>query len=67
MTWTMYREINEGMIYSLAVAVPDAKLRKRHNILSFHFVRSMASRGYINMSHIASKHNIEIIKVLTTS
>ena len=46
---------NESMINSLTV--PDAKLHKRHNILSFHFVRSMVSRGYISMLHIASQYN----------
>ena len=34
--------------------VPDAKLHKRHNILSFHLIRSMVSTGYINMLHIAT-------------
>ena len=37
--------------------VPDAKLHKRHNILSFHYVRSMISQGYVNMLRIASKYN----------
>ena len=37
--------------------VHDAKLYKQHNILSFHFVRSMVSQGYINMLHINSKYN----------
>ena len=46
---------NETMINSSTI--PDAKLHKRHNILSFHFVRSMVARGYINMLHIISKYN----------
>ena len=36
---------NENMINS--TTVPGAKLHKRYNILSFHYVRSMISRGYI--------------------
>ena len=47
---------NESMINSLTV--PDAKLHKRHNNLSFHFVRNMVSYGYINMLlHITLKYN----------
>ena len=46
---------NKSMIRSSTV--PDAKLHKRHNILSFHFVRSMIARGYINLLHIMSKYN----------
>ena len=38
---------NESIINSSAI--PDAKLHKRHNILSFHFVRSMISKGYIRL------------------
>merc|ERR1712238_173778 len=30
---------------------PEAKLHKRYNILSFHYVRSMISRGYILTKH----------------
>ena len=52
---------NESMINSSIV--PDAKLYKRHNILSFHFVRSMVSRRYINMLHIASKYNFADILI----
>ena len=47
---------NESMINS--ATVPDAKLHKRHNILSFHFVRSMIACGYINLQHIRSESNI---------
>ena len=44
---------NESMINSSTI--PEAKLNKRHNILSFHYVKSMISRGYINLQHIASE------------
>ena len=37
--------------------LPEAKIHKRHNSLSFHYVRSMISQEYINMQHIASKWN----------
>ena len=37
--------------------VPEAKLHKRHNILLFHYVRSMVSQGYINLQQLASKWN----------
>ena len=43
------------MINSLTVS--EAKLHKRHNILLFHYVRSMISRGYINLQHLASEWN----------
>ena len=46
---------NESMINS--ATIPESKLNKRHNILSFHYVRSMISRGYINLQHIASEWN----------
>ena len=46
---------NESIINSLTV--PDAKLHKRHNILSFHFIRSMIAQEYINMLHIKTKYN----------
>ena len=52
---------NETMINSSTI--PDAKLPKRHNILSFHFVRSMVARGYINMLHIISEHNFADILI----
>jgi hypothetical protein len=38
--------------------IPDAKLHKRHNILSFHFVRSLIACGYINLQHLKSECNI---------
>ena len=37
--------------------VPEAKLHTRHNILSFHYVRSMISQGYINLQHLSSEWN----------
>ena len=46
---------NKSMIDSSTV--PEAKLHKRHNILSFHYVRSMISQGYINLQHLASEWN----------
>ena len=46
---------NESMIKSSTI--PESKLNKRHNILSFHYVRSMISRGYINLQHLASEWN----------
>ena len=36
---------NESQVHS--AARPHAKLHKRHNILSFHFVRSILSQQYI--------------------
>ena len=44
---------NESMINSCTV--PHAKLHKRHNILSYNFVRSMVACGYINMNHLPSE------------
>ena len=44
---------NEIMINS--PTVPAAKLHKSRNILSFYYVRSMISQGYINMQLIASE------------
>ena len=40
-----------------SAAVPQGKLNKRHNILSFHFVRDLISKGFINIIHIASEFN----------
>ena len=37
---------------------PYSKLSKRHNILSFHYVRSLISRGFIALNHIKSGSNI---------
>ena len=47
---------NDAMINS--ATIPDAKLHKRHNILSFHFVRSLIASGFINLQHIKSESNI---------
>ena len=41
-----------------SATIPDTKLHKRHNILSFHFVRSMIACGYINLQHLKSECNI---------
>ena len=46
---------NKSMINSSTI--PESKLNKRHNILSFHYVRSMISRGYVNLQHLASEWN----------
>ena len=46
---------NKSMINSSTV--PDAKLHKRYDILSFHFVRSMISQGYINILHTELNYN----------
>ena len=46
---------NESMVNSSNL--PEAKLHKRHNILPFHYVRSMISRGYINLQHLALEWN----------
>ena len=40
-----------------SASVPQAKLNKRHNILSFHFVPDLISKGFINLIHIASEFN----------
>ena len=46
---------NESMINSSTI--PHARLNKTHNILSYHFVRSMVACGYINMQHVKSEYN----------
>jgi hypothetical protein len=46
---------NDAMINS--ATIPDVKLHKRHNILSFHFVRSLIACGYINLQHLKSECN----------
>ena len=38
--------------------IPYAKLNKRHNILSYHYVRSMVAKGFINLLHIRSAYNL---------
>ena len=37
---------------------PDARLHKRHNILSFHFVWNIIAAQYINLQHLKSEFNI---------
>jgi hypothetical protein len=46
---------NESQVHS--ATIPHAKLHKRHNILSFHFVRIILSQGYIHLMHIKSEFN----------
>ena len=46
---------NESMINSSTI--PESKLNKRHNILSFHYFRSTISQRYINLQHLASEWN----------
>ena len=41
---------NETQINS--ATLPHARLHKRHNILSYHFVRNMIACGYINLHHL---------------
>ena len=47
---------NDAMINS--ATLPDAKLHKRHNILSFHFVRNILAAKFINLQHISSEFNL---------
>ena len=47
---------NEAMVQSSSF--PYARLHKRHNILSYHFVRSMVARGFIALHHIKSATNL---------
>jgi hypothetical protein len=47
---------NDAMINN--ATIPDAKLHKRHNILSFRFVRSLVACVYINLQHLKSECNI---------
>jgi hypothetical protein len=46
---------NESVVKS-AIHV-HAKLHKRHNMLSFHFVREAIAAGYVNITHIPGKIN----------
>ena len=50
---------NESMINS--AKIPDARLHKRHNILSFHYVRSLMACGFINLQHIKSEATVSDI------
>jgi hypothetical protein len=47
---------NKSMIDSSTY--PYARMHKRHNILSFHYVRSMIARGFIALTHTASQDNL---------
>jgi hypothetical protein len=47
---------NESQVKSSTI--PYAKLNKRHNILSYHYVRQMVAKGFINMQHIRSEWNL---------
>ena len=46
---------NKSMIDS--AKFPYSRLNKRHNILSFHFVRSMVAKGFLAINHIPSTSN----------
>ena len=46
---------NEAMIKS--ASFPNARLHKRHNILSYHYVRNIIAQGFINLQHIKSEFN----------
>ena len=37
---------------------PYSKLNKRHNILSFHFVRGLIARRFIALNHVSTKSNV---------
>ena len=50
---------NDDMINS--AILPEKKLHKRHNILSFHFVRNILAAKFINLQHINSEFNISDI------
>ena len=47
---------NESMVNTSRL--PYARLHKRHNILSYHYVRSMIARGLILLNHLVSKSNL---------
>ena len=47
---------NKSMIDSSTY--PYARLHKRHNILSYHYVRSMIARGFIALTHTNSGDNL---------
>ena len=50
---------NETMIQS--ASFPHARLHKRHNILPYHFVRSMIAKGFIAIHHLRSENNLSDI------
>ena len=47
---------NERQINSSTL--PHARLHKRHNILSYHFVQSMVACGLMNLHHLRSELNL---------
>ena len=47
---------NESEIGSCTV--PESKLNKRHNILSYHFVRNTIACKFINLQHVSSEWNM---------
>ena len=47
---------NESMVNSLAF--PYSRMQKRHNILSYHYIRSQIAKGYIALHHICSHNNV---------
>ena len=47
---------NETMVQSSSF--PHAPLHKRHNILSYHYVRSMIAKGFIALHHLNSASNL---------
>ena len=47
---------NESMINSSTYTY--SRLHKRHNILSYHYVRSMIARGFIALTHTSSESNL---------
>ena len=47
---------NQSMINSSTY--PNARLHKRHNILLYHYVRSMIAQRFIKLTHINSKSNL---------
>ena len=46
---------NESVVKSSTV--PDGKLHKRHNMLSFHYVREAIARGFVVFQHIPGVEN----------
>ena len=46
---------NESQV--LSSIIPHSRLHKRHNILSYHFVRSILSQRFTSLNHIKSEWN----------
>ena len=46
---------NESQINS--TTVPYARLNKRHNILLYHYCRSLIAKGFVALSHLCSRQN----------